>query len=566
MFTARLMVVIQPPIDAAGARTMIQRAKTNAVRAAGLRFAVPDTLYDDWQEEDGTLFYDTAAGLEGLLPMLTDETHFVCMCGEHAFAKRWDASLHTTLRPLGARALLTGSISACALPHSSPASLKDAPTIRMSSGESLAALRLALQKQRGSSSVRTDGNAFEANTSPAVPSSEAEVCLPALKEVFENESVLIGRGIPLVCADRPVKTLVIDPAFLYGPVSFLREAELSQDTLSLAAYLTGFSVYALPSPCLWPVLEPPARLLQLPSADALPGTALARFEQLLGFRRGERRVEPKAAMGLFTHEDSYVQHLPNGLIWSQQARSVRMRLTETHMPLMVSAFIDLPDARVLPHFYTLRFGFLKRVESLPLLLYTGGSQERALRASFPNTQSYPDGTLLPRHLLESGMTPSQRFTRSKLLLMLRAAQRRVEFSHSAWVDMDILPHPICAEAVPDFRSLMDDRIHLATVNGIPDASFVVVPEKLLEPLCKLAVSITQLDAELERGFEEALLWERLFQKKPEWFAIHRMPKRRLLFLSVFDRELLAPSIRSLLNDLPEPYYASEADEKESAPV
>lgn len=564
MFTARLIVVIHPPVDAAGARALIQRAKTNAVRAAGLRFAVPDSLYDDWQEEDGTLFYDASAGLEGLLPMLTNETHFVSLYGEHVFAKRWDALLHAALRPLGNRSLLTGSITSCALPYSAPASLEDAPTIRMSSGESLAALRLALQKQRGTSSMRSGDYIPETPSLQHV--TEAEVCLPALKEVYENESVLIGRGLSLVCAERPVKTLVIDPAFVYGPVSFLREAELAEDTLSLAAYLTGFSVYVLPTPCLWPVQDPPARLLQLPSPDTLPGTTLARFEQLLGFRRGERRVEPKAAMGLFTHEEAYTQHLPNGLIWSQQARSVRMRLTETHMPLLVSAFIDLPDARVLPHFYTLRFGFLKRVESLPLLLYTGGSQERALRASFPNTQSYPEGTLLPRHLLESTMSASQRFSRSKLPLMLRAAQRRVEFSHTAWVDMDILPHPVCAEAVPDFRTLMDDRIHLATVNGVPDASFVIVPEKLLEPLCKLAVSITQLDAELNRGFEESLLWERLFQKKPEWFAIHRMPKRRLLFLSMFDQELLAPSIRSLLTDLPQPYYASETDEKEPAPV
>jgi len=38
-----------------------------------------------------------------------------------------------------------------------------------------------------------------------------------------------------------------------------------------------------------------------------------------------------------------------------------------------------------------------------------------------------------------------------------------------------------------------------------------------------------------------------------------MPRRRLLFLSLFDRELLSASLRAHLTDLPKPYYASGAD-------
>ena len=182
-----------------------------------------------------------------------------------------------------------------------------------------------------------------------------------------------------------------------------------------------------------------------------------------------------------------------------------------------------------------------------------------MRAALPNTPSYPDNTLLPKAFWENGMKPEEHFARSKPRLMQRAAKRRVEFTHAAWVDMDILPHPICRDAVPNFDPLMDDRIHIATVNGIPDPSFMVVPVELLAPLARLSQSITQLDAELKRGFGEALLWERIFQKKPEWFAIHRMPRRRLLFMSAFDPQLLSHSIRALLSDLPEPYYASQAD-------
>ena len=49
--------------------------------------------------------------------------------------------------------------------------------------------------------------------------------------------------------------------------------------------------------------------------------------------------------------------------------------------------------------------------------------------------------------------------------------------------MDILPHPVCPEAVPAFGKLMDDRIHLATVDGVPDPSFLVAPVDLLPRLC-----------------------------------------------------------------------------------
>ncbi|MDD6144130.1 MAG: hypothetical protein PUD16_11635, partial [bacterium] len=50
-----------------------------------------------------------------------------------------------------------------------------------------------------------------------------------------------------------------------------------------------------------------------------------------------------------------------------------------------------------------------------------------------------------------------------------------------------------------------------------------------------------------------------FMKKPEWFAIHRMPRKKLLFLSLFDRELLSHSLAAQLADLPAPYYATDED-------
>ena len=442
-------------------------------------------------------------------------------------------------------------------PSSDP---QEAPTVRLPKlGGNLHTLRRSLSALQ----ERRDAPGIAIQQPPAIFSAPAAVPsqphLPALKESRDDDSVVIGRGLALVCAQSPVRTLLIDPALLMGPVDFLLDGNLHPDTLSLSAYVLGYSIFALHKALLWPPAEPPRRVLARPAPEALPGTTLARFEQLLGFRYGQRRSVGKAAMGLFGPEETYGQRMPTALKLNHTLRTVRMHWQETHMPLLVSACIDLPASPVSPIAQTLRFGFLRRIESLPLTLFTGGRQERALRAAFPNTQSYPSGALLPRSLMESGLSEEDHFRRSKPLLMLRAAKKQIEFTHAAWVDPDILPHPICPEAVPHFEAIMDDRIHLATVGGIPDPSFLLIPAQYLPQIAKETLSITQLDAELKRGFSEELLWERLFQKKPEWFAIHRMPRKRLLFLSLFDRSLLSHSLAAQLADLPPPYYATQAD-------
>ena len=567
MITARLLLILSQDTDSCAAEATIRAAISSAGRPLALRFAVPLALEASLSiapEEADILFYHAENGLASLLPELTDETHFLLLGGPYAFCAKWDQNLLRALRPLGRRALLTGCMLPCSAPDADPA---DAPTQRIPKlGSDLSALRKSLQERQQRPSAEDARIAHPHTRFHKAEVSQSEAYLPALKESLDENTITIGRGLPLVCADGPVQTLLIDPALLMGPVSFLEECDLTPETLSLAAYVAGYSIHALHEPWLWPAKDLPVRILRKPASDVLPGTTVARFEQLLGFHYGQPHTVGKAAMGLFIPEDVYEQKMPIGLRLQQAARSARLQWKETHMPLLVSAFIDLPSPRNSHAFYTLRFGFLRRIASLPLLLFTGGSQERALRSSFPNTQSYPDNSLLPLSLLQEGMRPDQHFTRSKPLLMMRAAKKRAEFTHVAWLDMDVLPHPICREAVPDLHSLMDDRIHMATVGGIPDASFLVIPVKYLPAIVRQTISITQLDAELQRDFSEEMLWQRLFHKKPDWFALHAMPRRRLLFLSLFDRELLSTSLRAHLADLPKPYYASQADFAPASPT
>lgn len=554
MITSRLLVVLCFACRGDEMRETIDRALESAVRPASLRFAVPDTASgEDWPQ--GTLLFHAASGWQDVERLLTDETHFLLLGAPHAFVPRWDALLLRQLRILGGRALLTGSLTPCGPRTAVAESVANEPTVRLSTlGSGLAALRKTLAQSKGENlPIPAPRTRFETRV-PTV----SQPCLPALLEAVGEERMRIGRGLPLVCAGSPVRTLLVDPALVAGGVSFLRDCDLTPSMLSLAAYVGGYVPYALHDPWLWPTREPARRELARPSEQVLPGTTLARFEQLVGFRYGGRHPVGKAAMGLFLPEDIYAQRMPMPLQITQRARAASMRMREVHMPLMASAFVDLPSPAHSAAFYRLRFGFLRRVESLPLVMYTAGEQERALRAAFPNCQSYPERHLLPRSLLQSGMPPEAYFGRSKPLLVLRAAQKHPEFSHAAWLNMDVLPHPVCPQAVPDLEPLMDDRIHLATVGGIPDRSFWVAPVKLLPALAREVLAITQFDMELKRGLDETLLWERLFLKHPDWFAIHRMPKRGLFFLSRFDSGLLSESLRTQLSDLPQPYLGERA--------
>lgn len=503
MLTVRLLVALYGLAGADEAVDVVLRALSASQSPYGLRFAVPseyEPAFAPLAERGGALdgccvkLYDQACGLSAIPSVITDETHFLLLMGAHTFTEKWDSALFERLRRISERnALLTATLG---------------------------------------------------DTASELP---PRAYLPALSGEAADGNALISRGLPLVCSSAPVRTLLIDPALLLGDTEFLRGVRPELHTLSLCAYVSHRAVYALDTAPLAPVAPLPPRSLRV-DTGALPGTTVARFAQQLGLSRAGGRSGAKVGMGLFYTPDAYPQKMPATLAALGRARSALGRLRESgsDMPLIVTAFIDLPAPdKPIPE-YMLRFGFMGALERLPLLLYTGGSQERYMRSAFPNTRSYPD--LLPARLNAQGITAWERFKRGKLRLLALTLEKHPEFSHIAWANVDLLKHPICPQAMPDFSGMTDDRVHIATVKGVPDGSFFIVPAKHMALLAQEALTTTLLDAEMKRGLSEQELWMRLSARYPELFTLHPMPAKHLLMLSAFDERLVCEETRALLRD------------------
>ena len=506
MLNPRLLIVLTDIPDADTLLDMLLSALAHAKRPYNLHFAVPITfapLIDATTLPPGILrhgdvkYFDETLGLQGVVGLLSDETHFLSLRGVYAFADDWEHILFSRLAKIPAHhTLLTAAIT----------------------GEE----------------------------------DQAQACLPAINRAGIS-GAQITAGLPLVCSVAPVKTLLVHPSFLMGRVASLSHGDYTFDTLSIAAYAAGNAVYALDRAPLWPAgrARRSVRLL-CPSAQLIPPPSLARYEQLAGFSFAQGTVSVRTSQGVFGVTDHYPQRLPFRLLLRDFVHKALQSYHAPLKPLIVTAFVDLPDALHEPQSYLLRFSFLLSLHHVSMALFTGGEWERYLRSRYPNTLAYPDHTLLPRSMLGEGMTPMQLFKRNKLLLLQRAQRSYPSFSHFAWLDIDVLPHPICTQAHLHYEKLMDNRIHLGWVDGQPDTGMMVIPQRYLTLLIREVQAISQLDSAMKRSFGEDQLIRRLMDKFPDLFTLHPLPRKGLLFLTCLDPSLLSAPLRQQVADLSAP--------------
>ena len=95
MLNPRLLIVLSALPDAETGLWMVLDALAQARHPFSLRFALPAPLEQEVRaaappeaalKQGDLLFYNEAAGLAALPPLLTDETHFLSLPGVYGFA------------------------------------------------------------------------------------------------------------------------------------------------------------------------------------------------------------------------------------------------------------------------------------------------------------------------------------------------------------------------------------------------------------------------------------------------------------------------------------------------
>lgn len=369
--------------------------------------------------------------------------------------------------------------------------------------------------------------------------------LPALTGEFFGEGAILGLGVALVCSQAPVRTLLVNPNLIFARHAFFLNIPQETSTLSFACFAANVRVFALDRAVLYPLQAPRERRICRPPVRYLPGGSLDRFEKRVGFDPDTRTVGQKARWGYFDTDTAY----PQALSPAATLKETALRPLKQHKMrrlLMVSALVELPEPERQPLHYLTRFDYLRAIAGLSLIIYASGRFERSLRARFPSTLSYPERGLLPYDTRLAPMPPRAYFQRGKLPLLKRTLDVYSGYTHAVWVNADLLGHPICPQAGCDLRHLMDDKVHMATVDGCPDCSMLVVPAGHIKLLAREAVAINQLDVEMKLELSELSLINRLIAKFPDLFTLHPMSKRGMLLLTGFDSETLTRKEQALL--------------------
>lgn len=478
-----ILVILYAPANAESTRRTIHNALQTAVQASRLSFALPK--YAQRETEDflqknrlSYLYFDNRRGIASIVRQEITSNYFLLFMGCGTFLQGWDALLLMEFQENHSEKLLL--------------------TASVWSGSE----------------------------------EKAEVCLPALKSPFDENGITIGRGLPLVCAKFPVSTLLADPALLFGKANFLKKVCPAITSLSYLAYQAGYDIRLMTRPYFRPTSVLPVRKLKRPVPTVLGGTTFDRFEKSCGIHWNEKSISYKALFGMNELQPIYAQQLS-----LRQQFSLRMEARK-NKSIAVTGFIDFPKARQNSMNYCLFFNFLSRLKNLPLLVFTGGSTEKLVRTLHPNNQNFRERDC---HKYD-GMSIEEHFRYSKIMMLKRVAECTPTAKYLYWVDFDILPHPMPELAVPNEEALTDGRIHLATVDGEPDTSFIYLPADRIRLIWQETISIVETDDIFHRGFSEINLWKRIISRHRDVFTLHPMPRRQLLFLSCFDPNLLSKQI------------------------
>lgn len=348
------------------------------------------------------------------------------------------------------------------------------------------------------------------------------VC-PVGADAFTVDGELTFRhGTPLKYTTGLERGPFLHPAFAFAPAGFFRQmAEESDKPLFLRAFEGSWHLYTLPAPVIRLVWDIPVQPCRVSPDDPL----CEDFMQVFGvdFRTGS--LSAQSRRGMVSEELNFRLKVPVPVklqeklrLWRQQRQQAAGKAPH---PLCVTLYTqDMPAE-------TLRW--LKRLaelRNLPLLAYADPMQLRRITDFLPNVMEFK-----ARYMMELPVDAPQLLQKlSKAAILAKARDRELTHSHYIWLDADCVQFPLYAGTAFRFQQVCTDRIMIAMVNGEPDPTMFVVPDKLILTLAREmeARCLTFLN---QRGDlpTETELWKLIIREHPEWFQLVVYPVQRQLF-------------------------------------
>lgn len=301
----------------------------------------------------------------------------------------------------------------------------------------------------------------------------------AVRDVTPDQRPVFMPGTPLRLAREPQRTAFLCKDFCFGPVRLFRALEKEKGLLSAAAYGLGWIAYV---PCDT-VAGSRSDLTPDSPACSTEDPYLETFAERIGLFSAVRPLSGQLRTGIMNPDLIWNTHVPLLRTLRSKWRSLPAGSSSRSM-LRVSSFLGLtehPENSMDENAVFLRRAAI--LKNIPLFLFADRETMPSVQLRHPNVMEYLDSYGLPmfRPLMDG--EDRNLLALSHMFMLQKARERNPGHSHYAWTDPAAVYYPADPETVPDLKRYCTDRIVMGTLNGVPDPSVIIVPEKLIPYLC-----------------------------------------------------------------------------------
>lgn len=361
---------------------------------------------------------------------------------------------------------------------------------------------------------------------------------PVAADRFDEEGLLhFHHGSPVRFASQPEMTAFLHPDFCFAPASFFRQLAEGDEPLFMRAFRHGWTLYTLHQPLMEVIWSPQVAPCFIPARHDLTGE----FEQETGVSFAGRLLSPQARRGsLLTVEEQEKNQkvsVPLQMRWQERLRLWKRDggewLAELKADLKKQTY-----TRITPKCITLCTAgmeedglyWLRRhlapLQDLHLMVYAAPQLVRTIAEFLPDVHEYQGryGVDIPSEDVHAVAMLSK----ASLLAVTR--NRFLTHSHYVWIDADCVRYSLYKGTVLEWKKICTDRIVMATIQGRPDPSLFVVPDRLVMNLAR-EFEARCLSLYTTRGGlpTESEIWQTIIREHPDWFELVPTAAKRQLF-------------------------------------